>query len=289
MQRRTALGMMAMTMNLETAIKAMAADLKEEDLLMPAFFIGHGSPLNAVENNPFTRGWKDALQAIPTPKAIVCISAHWLTRGSYVTAMANPRTIHDYGGFNSPELNSVQYPAPGSLELAKEIVKSVKGTTVGLDNQWGLDHSAWPILRHAFPKANIPVLEMSIDYHQPGEWHYRLGQELTGLRKRGVLVIGSGNIVHNLREVNFRLPDTGYDWAIEANEIVKKKLLDGDHQSLCKYQKLGRSVTRAVPTPDHYFPLLYTLGMKTAKDTVSLFNDSAVCGSLTMTSVKLST
>lgn len=288
MRRRTALGVMAMTINLDTALRTMADGLPEDGSLMPAFFIGHGSPMNAVEDNRFTRGWKEALKDVPAPKAIVCVSAHWLTRGAFVTAVPNPRTIHDYGGFNSRELNSINYRSPGSPELAKEISNSVKGTRVGLDYEWGLDHSSWSILHHVYPKADIPVLEVSLDYQQPGSWHYRLGQELMQLRKRGVLVIGSGNIVHNLREVDFRQPTSGFDWAVEADDIVKKQILARDHESLFDYRKLGQAVSRAVPTPDHYLPLLYTLGMTSAKDKVTLFNDAAVYGSLSMTSVKIS-
>ena len=217
---------------------------------MPAFFIGHGSPLNAIEDNRFTRGWTDAMRAVPPPEAILCVSAHWLTHGSYITATSRPRTIHDHR-VTSRELNSVRYPAPGSPGLAAEIARAVRTTSVVPDDARGLDQGTWPILRQAFPSAEVPVLQLSIDLRRPGTWHYNLGRELLDLRRRGVLVIGSGNIVHNLREEDLELAYDGFEWAIEADEIVKSKIKAGDHGALCAVRgaRQGRRPGGAHPRP----------------------------------------
>ena len=288
MDRRTFLGALGVTGTIALGAEcgALADAPVEEGELMPAFFIGHGSPLNAVEDNRFTRGWKDAMKDVPSPTAIVCVSAHWLTRGTYVTAMSRPQTIHDYR-IALRELNAVRYPAPGTPALAIQIAGAIQATSIGLDDSWGLDHAAWPILRHAFPSANIPVLEMSIDYRRSGTWHYNLGRELLYLRRRGVLFIGSGNIVHNLRENDLRMAYDGFEWAIEADEILKAKIRAGDHRALCAYEQLGTSVRLAVPTPDHFYPLLYVLGMQVPEDNVTIFNDALAYGCVTMTSVRL--
>lgn len=256
---------------------------------MPVLFIGHGSPMNGIEANEFSRNWKKLGSEIPTPTAVLCVSAHWLTRGTFVTAMESPKTIHDFGGFPQ-ELFNVQYPAPGNPVLAQATADLVKMTNVGLDHEWGLDHGTWTIVRHMYPNANIPVLQLSIDYYQPAEFHYKLGQELTELRKKGVLIIGSGNMVHNLRLVAWDKmdePEYGYDWATEMNDLFKKNILSGNHQKLIEYQKLSDAALKAIPTPDHYYPLLYTLGLQSNKDEIEIFNDKAVAGSLTMTSVKI--
>jgi 4,5-DOPA dioxygenase extradiol len=288
MDRRTFIGALAAagTVTLRAAYQGLADDRGGSGELMPAFFIGHGSPFNAVEDNRFTRGWKDAMKDVPPPKAILCISAHWLTHGTYVTAMSRPQTIHD-DRIASRELNDVRYPAPGSPALATQIASAVQATSVGLDDLRGLDHATWPILRHAFPSADVPVLQMSIDDRRPGSWHYNVGRELLYLRHRGVLVIGSGNIVHILREADLRLAFDGFDWAIEADEIVKAKIKAADHRALCNHEELGRAVSLAIPTPDHYYPLLYVLGMQTQEDNVTIFNDALAYGSVTMTSVRL--
>ncbi len=271
---------------LESSLRTMADELVEQDFMMPAYFIGHGSPMNALEDNVFTRGWREAMANIPQPKAIICVSAHWLTKGTWITAMPKPRTIHDFGGFPR-KLSEATYPAPGAPEMAQAISESITDVAIGLDQKWGLDHGAWSILMPVFPDADIPVMELSIDYDRPASWHYDLGRMLVSLRKRGVLVIGSGNIVHNLRVLNPQQPESGFDWADAINDKLKTLLLNQDHQSLINYTKLGKEIALAVPSPDHYYPLLYTLGLQTASDHISIFNDRTVMGSIAMTSVKL--
>ena len=256
---------------------------------MPVLFLGHGSPMNAIEENEFVTGFRNIGKEIPTPNVILCISAHWETQGTFVTAMEKPKTIHDFGGFPE-ELFAVQYPAPGSPDLAREIKNIIKNTEVGLDEKWGLDHGCWSVVKHLYPNADIPVIQMSLDYYKTPEYHYELAKDLSLLRNKGVLIIGSGNMVHNLGMVAWdRLIATeyGYDWAIEASGKMKKYILDGDHASLLNYQSQGRAFNLAIPTPEHYLPLLYTLALKEGNEKVSLFNDKAVAGSLTMTSLKI--
>ncbi|MFA6484516.1 MAG: 4,5-DOPA dioxygenase extradiol [Bacteroidales bacterium] len=257
--------------------------------LMPALFLGHGSPMNAIEDNEFSRGWKEVGTTLPRPNAILCISAHWETRGTFVTAMEKPPTIHDFGGFPQ-ELFNVQYPAPGSPQLAKETKNTVTKSAVGLDEKWGLDHGAWSVIKHLYPKADVPVVQLSLDYMQNARYHYDLARELASLRRKGILILGSGNMVHNLRMVSWdkiREPEYGYDWAIEASEKMKQYILAGDHQSLIDYQSQGKSFNLAIPTPDHYLPLLYALALQEKNEPLTLFNDKAVMGSLTMTSLKI--
>jgi 4,5-DOPA dioxygenase extradiol len=254
---------------------------------MPALFIGHGSPMNGIEKNIFSDNWKILGDKIQQPAAILCISAHWLTRGTFVTAMAQPRTIHDFGGFPD-ELYQVQYPAPGNPELAKEISEMVKYTNAGLDHEWGLDHGTWSVVRKMYPDAQIPVLQLSIDYFQPGDFHYRLAKNLAALRKKGVLIVGSGNMVHNLRMAAFdQINNYGYayDWAKEMNALFKEKIMQNDHQPLINYESLNSASKLAIPTPDHYWPLLYILGLQQPEDETSIFNDELLAGSLSMTSV----
>lgn len=255
---------------------------------MPVLFLGHGSPMNAIEENEFVTGFRNIAKGIPKPNAILCVSAHWETKGTFVTAMQNPPTIHDFGGFPK-ELFAVQYPAPGSPDLAKQTKSLITKTEVGLDEKWGLDHGAWSVIKHLYPNADIPVIQMSIDYSQSPQYHYDLAQQIKSLREKGVLVIGSGNIVHNLGKVDWkRLNETfGFDWAIEANEKMKIFILSGDHKQLINFRSQGKAFDLAIPTPEHYLPLLYSLALKEEKDEVSLFNDKAVAGSLTMTSVKI--
>lgn len=259
-------------------------DPLESTASMPVLFVGHGSPMNAIEQNEFTEGWQNVSQNIPKPNAILCISAHWETKGTFVTAMQKPPTIHDFGGFPQ-ELFDVQYPAPGSPELAGEAKDLVTNTKVGLDSSWGLDHGAWSVIKRFYPEANVPVIEMSLDYHQNPQYHYDLAKQLSELRKKGVLIIGSGNMVHNLRVISWNTPDKGYDWAIDANEKFKKLIMENDHKQLVNYTSLGREVDLSVPTPEHFLPLLYTLALKTEKDEISFFNDKSVMGSISMTSV----
>ncbi|MCO6173462.1 4,5-DOPA dioxygenase extradiol [Flavobacterium sp. NRK F10] len=264
-------------------------DLKENDTLMPVLFIGHGSPMNAIEDNEFSRRWEKMGQEIPKPKAVVVVSAHWLTKGTFVTAMNQPKTIHDFGGFPRA-LFEVQYPAPGNPELASEIQKLITNPAVELDHDWGLDHGTWSVVKHMYPNADIPVLQLSIDYYKPAQYHYEIAKQLLALRKKGVLIIGSGNMVHNLRMVawdKLNVDNYGFDWALEMDAIFKDKILKKDHKALFDYPSLSKAATLAIPTPDHYYPLIYTLALQTDNDAVEFFNDKAVGGSLTMTSVKI--
>ena len=263
--------------------------LGEEEEKMPVLFIGHGSPMNAIEDNTFSKRWQQMGKEIPTPKAVVVVSAHWLTKGTMVTAMPNPKTIHDFGGFPQA-LFDVQYPAPGSPELASEIQKLVTNPAVELDHDWGLDHGTWSVVKHMYPDVDIPVLQLSIDYYKPAAYHYELAKQLLALRKKGVLIIGSGNMVHNLRMVawdKLNEPEYGFDWALEMNDVFKNKISNGFHKELIQYEKLHKAATLAIPTPDHYYPLLYILALQTDNDKVEFFNDKAVGGSLTMTSVRI--
>ena len=263
--------------------------LNEQDHKMPVLFIGHGSPMNGIEDNEFSRRWVQMGKEIPTPSAVLVVSAHWLTRGTHITAMPQPKTIHDFGGFPKP-LYDVQYPAPGSPELAKATQQLITKTEVGLDHDWGLDHGAWTIIRHMYPNANIPVLQLSIDYHQPPQYHYELAKELAALRRKGVLIVGSGNMVHNLRMIawdRMNEPEFGYDWSIEMNTLFKKHITDGNHQALIDYEKLSKSAKLAIPTPDHYYPLLYALALQEKNEQPLFFNDKVQMGSITMTSVKI--
>ncbi|MBF0597060.1 4,5-DOPA-extradiol-dioxygenase [Faecalibacter rhinopitheci] len=253
---------------------------------MPVLFLGHGSPMIAIEENQFVKGFRDIVQKIPTPKAILCVSAHWETRGTFVTAMTTPPTIHDFGGFPQA-LFDVQYPAAGNPALAQEIKNLVQSTEVGLDVEWGLDHGAWTVIKHMYPDANIPIVEFSLDYRKTPEQHYQLAEELKTLRKKGVLIIGSGNIVHNLRAVAWnRINDTfGFDWALEANNVVKTAIMERNHQLLMNPFEQGQAFQLAIPTPEHYLPLLYALALQGNKDEIAFFNDEPVAGSLSMTSV----
>ena len=252
--------------------------------LMPVLFVGHGSPMNAIEENTFTKEWHKLRFLIPKPKAILCISAHWLTNGTFLTAMERPKTIHDFYGFPK-ELEQVQYPAAGSPDLASLVVDSFPDRQIGKDEaEWGLDHGSWSILKHIYPDADIPVVELSIDYAKDTQWHYDFAKEMAVLRRRGVLIIGSGNMVHNLRMMDWRRPHEGYDWAMEANEEFMQLIKDSNMSSLIKYQQLNASVQYAVPTPEHYIPMLYALAMKEPNEKIDFFNTQTVMGSISMTS-----
>ncbi|WPV64697.1 4,5-DOPA dioxygenase extradiol [Chitinophaga sp. LS1] len=268
-----------------SAFRNFTDSLQEDDHLMPVLFIGHGSPMNGIEDTEFSRRWTQMGKEIPTPKAVLVISAHWYTQGTKITAMEHPKTIHDFGGFPK-ELFAVQYPAPGSPDLARETASLIHAS---LDHDWGLDHGTWTVVRHMYPEANIPVLQLSIDYSKGPQYHYDLAKELYALRRKGVLIIGSGNLVHNLRMVAWdRLDDKeyGYDWALDINNQFKHLISSREHKPLINYTQLGKGALLAIPTPDHYLPLMYTLGLQSNKDNISFFNDKAVGGSLTMTSVK---
>ncbi|MFY8020245.1 MAG: 4,5-DOPA dioxygenase extradiol [Bacteroidia bacterium] len=256
---------------------------------MPVLFLGHGSPMNAIEENEFVRGFRNIAKGIPKPTAILCISAHWETKGTFVTAMQKPATIHDFGGFPKA-LFDQQYPAPGSPELAQLTKSIVKKTQIGLDEKWGLDHGAWTVIKHLYPNADVPIIQMSLDYYQSPLYHYELARELAMLRNKGVLIIGSGNMVHNLGMVawdKMNVDNFAYDWATEANEKMKKFILANDHKSLINFRNQGKSFDLAIPTPEHFLPLLYTLALKDENEKITLFNDKAVAGSLTMTSLKI--
>lgn len=257
---------------------------------MPILFFGHGSPMNAIEENEFVLNWQKLSANIPKPKAIVCISAHWVTRGTAVTAMNSPRTIHDFGGFPRA-LFEVTYPAKGNPDLAKKIASNIHLDAVDLDHKWGLDHGSWSVLKHLYPEADIPVIQLSLDAYKSPQQHYKLAQELSILRRKGILIIGSGNIVHNLRQIDWKNMDKinhAFSWATEANTCLKSLIENGDHVSLQDYKNLGTAVNLAIPTNEHFLPLLYILALQEKSDILEFFNDKAVGGSLTMTSVKLS-
>lgn len=274
-------------------LKNIAESLPETGQKMPVLFVGHGSPMNAIETNEFTVNWKKIAESIPTPVAVLCISAHWLTRGTFVTSAQEPPTIHDFSGFPQALFN-VQYPAPGSPSLATETKHLIKSTEVGLNHDWGFDHGSWSVVKQMYPKANIPMIQLSIDFYKSGEYHYELGRQLAILRNKGVLILGSGNMVHNLRIISMPKDsdpakgfnvEFGFDWAIEMNELFKKLISEKNHQPLWNYKTLHKNAELAIPTPDHYYPLLYTLALQEEKDNISFFNDKAFAGSLTMTSV----
>lgn len=257
--------------------------------LMPVLFLGHGSPMNAIEENEFVRGFRKVGKEVPKPTAILCISAHWETKGTFVTAMPHPQTIHDFGGFPK-DLFDVQYPAPGSLELAKETQQLIKTAEVGLNYDWGLDHGAWSVLKHLYPNADIPIIQLSLNYTKPAAWHAELAHELFSLRRKGILIVGSGNMVHNLGLIAWdKLNEENYafDWAKEASAKMKNFIIHHDLNSLIQYEQQGKSFQLAIPSPEHYLPLLYCMALRESKEDVTLFNDKAVAGSLTMTSVKI--
>ncbi len=271
------------------AFKNLTDNLAEQDTIMPVLFIGHGSPMNAIEDNEFTSGWKNVSASIPKPKAILIISAHWETKGTFVTAIEKPKTIHDFGGFPQ-QLFDVQYPANGSSWLVNETKQTITNTTIGLDNEWGLDHGAWSILTHLYPNADVPVMQFSLDYTQDTEYHYKLAKQLQSLRKKGVLIIGSGNMVHNFKYMQFSgdfNSHFGHDWAIEANESFKKLITENDFKSLLNFKDYSTALKLAAPTPDHYLPLIYSIALRDKIEPISFFNDAVVGGSFSMTSLKI--
>lgn len=272
-------------------LESLTGTLKSTGKPMPVLFVGHGSPMNAIEDNEFSRRWKQLSKEIPVPQAVLVISAHWLTKGTYVTAMEKPKTIHDFGGFPQA-LFDVQYKAPGNPALARETASTIKSIEVGLDHDWGLDHGAWSVVKQMYPEANIPVLQLSIDFYKPASWHYKLASELASLRRKGVLILASGNMVHNLGIMQLgRSGDInaeyGFDWAHDMNRIFKTKITERDHNALINYESLSKAAKLAIPTPDHYYPLIYALGLREKQDDAIFFNDKAVAGSITMTSVRL--
>lgn len=257
---------------------------------MPVLFLGHGSPMNAIEENEFVIGFKNVGKDIPKPNAILIVSAHWETKGTFVTAMDKPRTIHDFRGFPKA-LFDIEYPAPGCPELAFETKKIITKTQIGLNEQWGLDHGAWTVIKHIYPNADVPIIQMSIDYTQGGQYHYELAKELASLRNKGVLIVGSGNMVHNLAMIAWDKLDAdnyGYDWAIEASEKMKEFILSDNFQPLINFKNQGKIFDLAIPSQEHYLPLIYSLALKERYEKITLFNDKAIGGSLTMTSLKIS-
>jgi len=265
----------------------MTAQSNTDSPLMPAIFVGHGNPLNAIEETAFVAAWRETAARMPRPKAILCISAHWETEGSFVTSMAHPKTIHDFYGFPD-ELYRVQYPAPGSPELAGRVQELVGSTAVRLDDgySWGLDHGAWSVLRRMYPEADIPVVQLSLDRSQHPRFHYDLAAELVPLRQEGVLVVGSGNLVHNLRLLDWGA-DSPYSWAAEFDRLAAKLILAGEHDRLVAYPAMGEAARLAIPTNEHYLPLLYTLALQQPGEDVSFFAEGVVYGSISMRSVQI--
>jgi len=254
---------------------------------MPAVFFGHGNPLNALMKNAYTEGWARIGRSLPRPRAILCISAHWYLPGTAVTAMSSPRTIHDFGGFPR-ELSQVEYPAPGDPELARRIRHLLDPLPVELDQGWGLDHGTWSVLCHVFPKADVPVVQLSIDESQPALFHYQLGKRLAPLRDEGVLIIGSGNLVHNLHTYAWgRHEVEPFDWAVRFEAQARQAMSQANDSLLVDYELLGKEAMLSAPTPDHYLPLLYVLGLRRAGDAVSFPVEGFDGGSISMLTVQL--
>jgi 4,5-DOPA dioxygenase extradiol len=255
---------------------------------MPAIFFGHGNPMNVLADNEWTRGWSAIGRAIPQPRAVVCVSAHWYVPATLVTSMAAPRTIHDFGGF-PPALYEIDYPAPGNPDLAVKIQQLLSPTDVDLDGaNWGLDHGTWSVLCHVYPDAGIPVVQLSIDETQTPEFHYELAKRLNSLRDDGVLIIGSGNLVHNLHSYSWgRHTAEPFDWAVRFEAQARKLLLDGNHEALVKYELLGRDAALAVPTPDHYLPLLYVIAQARKDDELTFPVEGFDGGSISMLSIQV--
>ena len=261
--------------------------MKEECVssLMPVLFIGHGNPMNAIEDNEWSRAWADAAAALPLPRAVLCVSAHWETRGVLVTAMERPRTIHDFYGF-PPELFAMRYRAPGSPEIAETVRAAARSAEVSPDLQWGLDHGAWSVLSRMFPKADVPVVQLSLDSTRPVEFHYELGRELGKLREEGILILGSGNMVHNLALADFSATGA-YDWAQSFDGKLAEWIASGNHQPVIRWNEQGRDALLSVNSAEHYKPLLYVLGLQRKEEPVSFFAASMVAGSLSMRCVRI--
>ncbi|MDF2543147.1 MAG: ligB2 [Herbinix sp.] len=249
--------------------------------IMPALFVGHGSPMNALEDNSYSQNWKEIAKELPKPQAILAISAHWYTKGTNINDMENPRTLYDFYGFPK-ELYEVEYPAPGSPKYA-HITKDILSKEVKIDNSWGIDHGTWSVLHRMYPNADVPVYQLSIDRNAPLETHYKLGQEISTLREDGVMILGSGNVVHNLSRVNWEM-ENGYPWADQFDDYIKHKIIERNHRDVIQYQSAGASSALAFQTEDHFCPLLYVLGATREDDRVSIYNDTCTLGSLSMTS-----
>jgi 4,5-DOPA dioxygenase extradiol len=256
---------------------------------MPVLFVGHGNPMNSISDNQYTRGWAEIGRSLPSPRAILAISAHWYLPGTWVTARPRPRTIHDFYGFPE-ELFQVEYPAAGSTELAEEVVELLRPQSVQLDYDWGLDHGSWSVLRHIYPQAQVPVVQLSLDLHKSPAEHFRLGQQLAALRRKGVLILGSGNIVHNLQRFNWQNPAVAPPgWAGDFENWVRENLLAGKEEELIDFTRLGRPAALAVPTPDHYLPLLYIAALRAPQDRLSFPVEGFDGGTMSMLSILFGT
>ncbi len=255
--------------------------------LLPAIFFGHGNPMNALQQNAWTEGWAELGRSIPRPKAVLCISAHWYVPETAVTAMTQPRTIHDFGGF-PPELFQVEYSAPGDPALAQRVQALLAPLPVRLDEQWGLDHGTWAVLCHVFPQADVPLVQLSLDASKPAAFHYALGKQLAPLRAEGVLIVGSGNLVHNLRAYAWGQPSVGaYDWAARFEQQARALMLADDVAPLIQYEQLGRDALLSIPTPEHYLPLLYVLALRQPGEDISFPSEGVDGGSISMLTVRV--
>jgi 4,5-DOPA dioxygenase extradiol len=249
--------------------------------IMPALFVGHGSPMNAIENNVYSREWEDICKNWQKPKAILSISAHWVTDGTRINNDKKPKTVYDMYGFPK-ELYKIVYNSPGAPELA-EFTKELISKEVIIDNRWGIDHGTWSVLHRMYPLADIPVYQMSIDISAPAEVHYKIGQEIRALRENGVMILGSGNVVHNLSKINWEF-EGGYPWAVEFDNYIKNKIIDGQHEEVINYKQAGESSKLAFVTPEHFYPLLYVIGASKKEDKLRIFNNSCTVGGISMTS-----
>lgn len=252
--------------------------------LLPLLFVGHGNPMNAIENNVYTEGWAALGKSLPVPAVILSISAHWLTEGTYVHIAKQPRTIHDFWGFPD-ELYRIQYPCSGAPEYAHAVQAMLTKIPVHPDSDWGIDHGTWSVLHHMYPRANIPVFQMSIDLTKSAQWHYDLAKQLMPLREKGVLILGSGNIVHNLSRVKWGSDTTPYEWALEFDAQSQTLIETGDHLSLINYEKLGHAAMLSIPTPDHYWPFIYTLGLQKKNEIPTFPVNGIDLGSVSMRAV----
>jgi len=254
---------------------------------MPVVFFGHGNPMNALQDNDYTRGWTAIGREVPRPSAILSVSAHWYISGTSVTAMPAPRTIHDFGGF-PPELYRIEYPAPGDPALAGRVRDLLSPVSVPLDGDWGLDHGTWTVLRHVFPRADVPVVQLSIDKRQPAKYHFDIGKRLSSLRDEGVLIVGSGNLVHNLHAYAWgRHAAEPYDWTVRFEDKARELLLTGNDSPLIAYETLGREAALSVPTPDHYLPLLYVIALRRESDSIRFPVEGVDGGSVSMLAVRI--